>query len=181
MPWTAQNASNSFKQYSPPWSVRSVLMDFPISFSTRALKLLNAAKACDFSCKKYTQVFQEKIISEGHEVSFNSIRNWINWSANVRMNQLQNTFCSPWLSLRELRMILFANNTFFTYLGRSNNLRKPRNHVFLIKSFQSSKTQVTIMVMPQPWRFPCFSNQTRLTIFNLQRIRPIWTFFSQQE
>ncbi|KAF5197308.1 hypothetical protein FRX31_013105 [Thalictrum thalictroides] len=57
MPCSSQKLSNSFEQYSPPRSVRRVLIFLPVSFSTSALKLLNAPKASDFSCKKCTHAF----------------------------------------------------------------------------------------------------------------------------
>lgn len=49
------------------------------------------------------------------------------------MNQLQDIFCSLGLSLRELRTMLFANNTFFTHLRRSGNMREALHHIFLLE------------------------------------------------
>ena len=77
-----------------------------------------------FFLQKIDPSFSWKIICESNEVFFTSIGRRIYWTTYIWMNQFQNTFCSPWLSIRELRMMLFANNTFFTNLRRSSNLGK---------------------------------------------------------
>ena len=117
-------------------------------FLNKCFIAFKSFKGFRFFLQKISPYLTNIIINEGNYISFTSIRMWYYWSTNFIMNKLQRLLHSPRFSLWELITMLFSNNTFFTKLRRSCNLRKPHHHVLLLQCFQSAKIQMPIAKVP---------------------------------
>jgi hypothetical protein len=132
IPWFSQKFANSCELYSPPLSYAKNFYWVGNLFLNKRFIAFKSYKGFRFFSQKINPYFTTIIINEGNYISLTSIRMWCYWPANVGMNKLQCLLHSPRFSLWELIAVLFANNTFFTDLRRSCNLRKTRHHVLLL-------------------------------------------------
>lgn len=122
----------------------------PLSFSTSTLKRLKTTNASNFSCKKYTHIFQLKssINIMKHrlrplEFGFIDLQRseWTNSDTFFALHYLpyENGLCDCRLTIQLSQVLIGAE-----IWGR------PITMYFFMQFFQSIKVQVTIMKVPKP-------------------------------